>query len=225
MFVIFDHMDARNKLKDVVVSGSHVVYEYSNIVEKAEVIALVKVKDDLTVDNSTIVYLENSPLFKDHYATREVEVLEYYKNDLDLGSIIEFNEPAAITSNNEYIHMEDYNTFEKDQKYIVFLSKDNGLNELSIISSDNGVVDLQNFSNNKYEDVAVKSVLQANDILISQDSIINSELPQKRVSSVSGERIDNNENFELPITHYIDQNSQIEYFDIQGMSFSVEKIE
>ncbi|AIQ54059.1 hypothetical protein [Paenibacillus sp. FSL R7-0331] len=224
-FVTFDHISERNKPADVVVYGSHAEYDYDDIVNRADVVALIKVNDELTKDNSTIVYLENSPLIKYHYASREAEVLEYYKNDLGLKDNIKFNEPVAITPNNEYIHSEEYIAFEKDQKYIVFLSKDNGLNELSIIASNNGKVDLQDFSNNEYQDVAIRSVLHANGIEIPQDSIINYDLPQKKAASGSGEQINNNKYFELPINHYVDQNSQIEYFNIQGIPFSIEKNE
>lgn len=225
---VFDPTIAENKPKDVTVFGSHAVYEYNDLVDEANVIALVKVNDDLSQKNSTIVYLGNSPLIKYHYATREVEVLEYYKNDLGLGEKIKFNEPVAITPNNEYIHTEEYNALEKNKKYIVYLSNNNGLGALSLISRNNGKVDLENFSKNEYRDVAVKSILRANGIKISQSSKIiydNSDKNNAKTHvSNKVERINLNQNrkIELPIYYNVDNYTQTEYFDIQGVEFYVE---
>lgn len=153
-----------NEIMDCITFSSHVKFNYNELEEAADIIALVKVKDKLTKENSTIKYIDGTPYILHHYSIRELEVLEYYKDTLDQGNILKVIEEAAITKNNEYLHDEGYQTLEKGQKYIVYLSKDNGLDSLSIISTNNGRINLAEFDKNEFTDIAVKSILKAENI-------------------------------------------------------------
>ena len=169
IFVIvgYDVIASYNIPRDIELHGNHKIFNYSELVNESDVVALIEVQDSLSSKNSTVVYQDNSPFIKYHYATREARVLEYYKNELDLGLNIKFNEPAAITNNKEYLHGEGYNTFKKGDKYIVYLSTNNGLGELSLISRNNGKINLKDFSSNEFKDIAIQTVLQADGIKLS----------------------------------------------------------
>lgn len=218
----FNYINSNNKPIDIPLKGSHEVFEYEDLVDEADIIALVQVKDELSKNNSTIVYEENSPSIMYHYATREVEVLEYYKNDLNLGSNIKFNESAAITAQNEYLHAEEYTALQKGEKYIVYLSKNNGLDELSIISRNNGKIDLDDFSENEFLDVAVKSILTIEGFEMSEKSEINFDIPKE--AKVQVNKMANNY-IDIPINYYFDEESNLYYIDINGLNFSISDTE
>jgi len=212
-----------NKPIDIKLHGSHEVFDYNGLVERAQVIALVQVNDSLSKNNSTIQYIDNSPMIKYHYATRDVQVIEYYKNELGLGSTIEFNEPAAITLNNEYLHSEEYDALEKGKSYIVYLSNDNGLNELSIISHNNGVVYLDEFDHNEYKDVAVKSVLLANQIELPKDAAIEFSSSENIAFNSKQQEISEakNKHLNISINKYFNEGTKMEYYNVGGIEFSI----
>ncbi len=207
---------------EIPVSGSFEVFQYNEFVDEADVVALVEIKDELSENNSTVVYQENTPLIQYHYATREAEVLEYYKNDLGLDSNIKFNEPAAITEKNEFLRVDEYTPFQKNQKYIVYLSKNNALNELSVISGQHGLVNIDDFSANSYIDIAVKSILKADGINLSPNAIIEYEAPQKvNQLSISEMKKVTDENLDLPISYYFDENTGVEHLNIDGVKLTI----
>ncbi|MGR6907345.1 hypothetical protein [Lysinibacillus capsici] len=217
----FNYINSSNKPIDIPLQGSHEVFEYNEIVDIADVIALVQVKDELSESNSTVVYEENSPSIMYHYATREVEVLEYYKNDLDLGSNIKFNESAAITAQNEYLHVEEYTALQKGEKYIVYLSKNNGLNELSIISRNNGKINLDNFSENEFLDVAVKSILTIEGFEITEKAEVKFDIPEAKIQAIPKVNKLTNNYIDIPINYYFDEKSNLYYIDIDGLNLSI----
>ncbi|MCG1021416.1 hypothetical protein [Sutcliffiella horikoshii] len=51
-----------NEPVDIEIHGSNIVYEYNDLINEAEVVALIEVKDKLSKKNSTVVYHENSPI-------------------------------------------------------------------------------------------------------------------------------------------------------------------
>lgn len=222
---VFRYVNFVHEPKDVITFGSEGGLEYKELENEANIIALVKVKDKLSKKNSTIIYQEDSPFIKYHYATREVEVLEYYKNDLKLGKTIKFNEKVAITPNNEYIHDKDYDALQKGGKYIVYLSIDNGLGELSLMGSNNGKVDLDNFSDNEYKEIAVQSILKADGVNLSDDITINFDVPEN--SNPNKDNKDTiikklkNKDIDLPIQYYFNEETSTQYINIAGIDFSV----
>lgn len=76
------------KIEDIPILGSHIVYDYENLKETAQVVAKVEVEDTLTEKNSSAIYEEkNDPTsINVFYALRKVKVVEYYKNSLHLDS-------------------------------------------------------------------------------------------------------------------------------------------
>ncbi len=62
--------------REITASGDYTFFEYSELQTKADIIALVKVVDKLSVDNSTLVLGEEGYLM-DHYSTRQLDVIEY----------------------------------------------------------------------------------------------------------------------------------------------------
>jgi hypothetical protein len=221
----FDYLN--NQPTDIALEGSNEVFNYTDLVNEANVVALVKVKDKLSKDNSTVVYQENTSIIKYHYATREAEVLKYYKNDLDLGSNIKFNEAVAITSNNEYLHDEEYAALEKGKEYIVYLSTNNGLGELSLISNNNGKIKLDDFLNNEYKDIAIKSVLKIDNGNFFGNTIFNYDVPEQKkvtkgIEKAKVKKIDE-QDVELPdIYYYFDEKNNVEYLNVGGIDFSVQ---
>lgn len=57
---------------------------------------------------------------------------------------------------------EGYEKMEKGNYYLVFLSDDNATNQLSIISANNGKIDLSNIENNEYLEIAYQALSEYN---------------------------------------------------------------
>lgn len=139
-----------SELKDIEYHGSFAEFNYEELTEQATVIATVIVNDDLTLENSTLLYAnEETNDIYGFIGEREVTVLEYYKNEPNAGETLSLIEPAAITEENEYLRADGYEALEKGKLYLVFLSSDNATNQLSIISANNGVFDLENPEENE----------------------------------------------------------------------------
>lgn len=139
-----------SELKDIEYHGSFAEFNYDELTEQATVIATVIVNDDLTLENSTLLYAnEETNDIYGFIGEREVTVLEYYKNEPNAGETLSLIEPAAITEENEYLRADGYEALEKGKSYLVFLSSDNATNQLSIISANNGVFDLENPEENE----------------------------------------------------------------------------
>lgn len=146
--------------KDIELYCSYEQYDYHELKEKADVIALIKVLDDLSLGNSTLIYNEDfeTSVLAGFYSTRLVEVIEYYKDTKDLGAFISIIEPTCISKENCYIHAEGYEKLKKDNYYIVFLSDDNVSKQLSIISANNGRINISNIEENYYPDIIENAV-------------------------------------------------------------------
>lgn len=57
---------------------------------------------------------------------------------------------------------EGYEKMEKGNYYLVFLSDDNVINQLSIISTNNGKIDRSNIENNEYLKIAHQALSEYN---------------------------------------------------------------
>ena len=138
--------------KEVIVYADRQEYTYTELVSVSDVIALVRIEDELSAENSTVIYNEylQAAVPVGFYGTREATVLKYYKNEVGTGNSVFIAEPACITQDNYYMHGDDYNSMIKGEEYVVFLSTDNSIGHLSIISAKNGRIALsgeeENFS-------------------------------------------------------------------------------
>jgi hypothetical protein len=153
---------SNNEIYNIIeTSSNYKLYSFNELEERADIIALVKVKDKLSKENSHIDYIENTPYIKEHYSTREVEVIEYYKNSTNSDKNIRVSEAVAITNNNVKISNEDYEELRKGKKYVLYLYKIQGKNIYSIISANNGKIILEDFHKNKFMDIALETVVKS----------------------------------------------------------------
>ena len=150
---VYNNLVVGNQVKDIELPSSYEEFDYTELKEHSQVIALIRVKDDLDYSNSTVTYNGDSPDISGFYGTRSVEVIRYFKNDVGTGKMLSIIEPAIITRDNEYIRTEDYEKMEKNKYYVVFLSDDNASGQLSILSANNGKINVSDWKNNEYEDI------------------------------------------------------------------------
>ena len=154
--VLAYEVNPQTGIKEVAVNCDYVDYEYNELEKKAEIIALIKVKDNLSEKNSFFTYDDIEGIYLvGYYGEREVEVLKYYKageKDVNELSIIE---PAAI-KNNIYYHNEDYSKMSMGKEYIVYLSTKNASGKYSIMAGNRGITEVNNVNEIKsYGDVTV----------------------------------------------------------------------
>lgn len=157
---IFFNLSSVPKKNDLAIFCSYKEFDYQELCECAEVIALVQVEDSLSKSNSVIKYNDDfqAPILVDFYGERSVKVLEYYKNTLDCGENLVIIEPAGITDDNLYLHSSDYDAMIKNNYYIVFLSSETTYGQLSLISALNGRISLSPDEDN-FSDSLTNSVL------------------------------------------------------------------
>lgn len=154
---LYNNVIYTNNLKDIELHSSYYQFDYEELKNDADVIALIKVKDNLSPSNSTISYNENTNDIRGFYGTRSVKVVKYFKNTLNVGKTLSIIEPAVITDKNEYVHTEGYQDMKKNNYYLVFLSTENASHELSIMSANNGKIDLSDLDKNEYQNIAKKA--------------------------------------------------------------------
>lgn len=142
--------------KKISVLGSNEYYDYNELKEESDIIALVECQDNIEYSNSTFYYDEG--LMIGFSATRKVNVLETYKGK-NLKSL-EILEPAAVTESDELLFIEEYEVLEKGKKYIVFLSNDTYTGQYSLISGNNGKIDTTKIQDNEFFDIAIKSIIE-----------------------------------------------------------------
>lgn len=142
----FQNHSKSNSYKDISIDSSEQNYSYSQLMNEANVVAVVKVTDTLSRNNSTLLLTDNNSI-SGFFAKRHAIVESLKKDDIGIDkSDLSFIEPAAITNNDEYIHAEDYDTMIEGQEYLVFLNTKNESRQLSIISGDLGQVNLNSKS-------------------------------------------------------------------------------
>lgn len=216
---------------EIAVAGSIEEFDYKELKEKSSVIALVEVIDDLTSENSVINLLDDSMSISGFYGKRDVKVIKYYKDDRGYGESLKIIEPAIVTEDNEYIHLEEYEKMERGNKYIVFLSDETESGNLSIISGNNGKINISNIDDNYYDEILVKSIIdfETNKNILSDESksvILNSEqlnieseksLTNPKDNEILQETISTNlKDLELEV--YYDDNLEKEIINIDGIN-------
>lgn len=220
-----------NNNKEFAIECSVQEFDYEELKENSPVIALVEIVDDLNSDNSVINYLDDSITISGFYGKRNAKVIKYYKNEREYDTNLTIIEPAVITKDNEYIHLEEYEKMELGNKYIVFLSDETESGNLSILSGNNGKINVSNFNDNYYYAILVKSLVEfetPESILPSgtKDVILNSE----QINMEYKERVVNNKENkilnetiktnlgDLKLETYYDTNLQKEIINIDGIT-------
>lgn len=195
IFIFSNQIPMPSEYKNIEVSSSFEKFDYEELKNSSAVIVLVEVLDDLNKDNSVINYAKKSPTIQGFYGRREVRVLKYYKDKGTSDDKLSIIEPAAITKNNEYLHCEDYEEMAKGNKYIVFLSDKTASGELSVLSGNNGKINVSDFDNNEFYEILIKTLVEfETKIPKAEKDIILSATPIETVKTSRRARsVDTNE--------------------------------
>ncbi len=174
--------------KDIEVQGNSITYNYKDLKEEAKLIVLIECLDDITKLNSNIYY--EGDFLVGFSSNRKVRILESYKGNYSINDELSILEPVGVTDENEMLYMDDYRPLKKGDKYILFLSDNNMTQELSVISGNNGKIQLEDFENNDYMDIALKTIAEFESDLNNdeKEEIINSEIKTKENISTTGRK-------------------------------------
>lgn len=195
IFIFLSDFSVVSEYKNIEIAASFQKFDYNELKNSSDVIALVEVKDDLTKNNSVINYAKNSPAIQGFYGRREVKVLKYYKDKRNLGKKLSIIEPAAITKKNEYLHCDEYSQMVKGNKYIVFLSDETASGELSVLSGSNGKINVSDFDNNEFYEILVKSLVEFESEIADKDKILSSK-PIESAETSKSSRVKRSVNIE-----------------------------
>lgn len=152
---------------DLMEMADMVVYTYEELKERADVIVKVKIKDELTKENS--VYKEAEPSAYNNsdtgwcYSLREAEVLEVYRGaeDWKVGDTKKIQDACAIIpeGNRWFLYIfDEYEPPEKDTTYLLFLENGTRSGKPAIINYGNGSVNLDEPEKNPYPDIAKAAI-------------------------------------------------------------------
>lgn len=153
---------------DLIEMADMVVYTYEELKERADAIVKVKVKDELTKENS--VYKAAEPKAYNNngdtgwcYSLREVEVLEIYRGaeDWNVGDTVKIQDACAIIPEEGrwFLYVfDEYEPPEKDTTYLLFLENGTGSGKPAIINYGNGSVNLDEPEKNPYPDIAKAAI-------------------------------------------------------------------
>lgn len=209
IFIFSNQIPMPSEYKNIEVSSSFEKFDYEELKNSSEVIALVEVLDDLTKDNSVINYAKKSPTIQGFYGRREVRVLKYYKDQCKLGDTLSIIEPSAITKNNEYLHCEEYEQMFKGNKYIVFLSDKTASRELSVLSGNNGKINVSDFDNNEFYEILIKTLVEfetkmpkeEKDMILSSTPIETAKTSRRARSADRNEKVINTDFGDLKVEY------------------------
>lgn len=155
--------DNEKTLMDVPVISDYVQFDYSSLKNEAKIIAKVQVVDNLSTENTQLIYdpyEETQKSIIGFVGMRKVKILELYKGTIfQVGETMEIIEPAGVTET-QLLHDEGYQSMAKDGIYIVFLNNETASGKYGIISASNGIVDLNNPGYSKYLDIEVKTIVE-----------------------------------------------------------------
>lgn len=168
-----DRSRSTEAIKEQITQADMEIFDYEALKERAKVIVKVSVMDALTEQNSRFLYDEYDDAHPviDYYALRSVRIIETYKDELNLTKDeIHVAEAAAMEDSTLY-HYEGYEPLKKGNAYILFLGNDTEPKHLSIISCENGKVNLDHIekSNDMFYEIAAKAVID-----------FETELPEKK---------------------------------------------
>lgn len=135
-----------------------VTFEYEDLKNRADVIALVTMEDSLADAKANITYDETGEYIFDYYQSRKVKVIHYYKNDLGAEETLEVIEPCAVYEKQLWT-LEGYEPMHKGETYLLFLGFSDRVKMPGIISAGTSVIPLENLQEADDLDIAYKSVL------------------------------------------------------------------
>lgn len=158
--------DHETEFKNIVNShGSFIVYSLEDLQEEALVIARVKVLDSISSENSHMMHSNVGGMtgIGGFYSERRVEVIEYYKNELDPNAKeLVIRDAVALEEDGTLHTINENRPIEKDADYIVFLTyayEDVGL---GIMSADNGVFALENPGESRFSSLQEEVLAEYN---------------------------------------------------------------
>lgn len=152
---------------DLMEMADMIVYTYDELKERADTIVKVKIKDELTKENS--IYKAAEPGSYNNsdtgwcYSLREAEVLEVYRGgeDWHAGDTVKIQDACAIIPEGDqwFLYIFDgYEPPEKDTTYLLFLENETKSGEPAIINYGNGSINLDEPEKNQYPDIANAAV-------------------------------------------------------------------
>lgn len=149
---------------DLMEMADMIVYTYDELKERADAIVKVKIKDELTKENSVYKEAEPNAYNKNQdmgwcYSLREAEVLEVYSGaeDWKIGDTKKIQDACAIIpeGNKWFLYIFDgYEPPEKNRTYLLFLENETKSGEPAIINYGNGSINLDEPEKNQYPDIA-----------------------------------------------------------------------
>ena len=162
-------------------------FEYDLLKNATLVLARVEVLDDLSEENSVTETGEKATA----YSMRKIRILDVYKDNSSKkykkGDEIAVMESTAIIDG-KYVHAKGYDKLAKGKKYILFMSDKSESGKYSIISGNNGKIDLENISENPCFDIAVKTLAEFESNLPKSEikKIIESKVKKEDEMAASG---------------------------------------
>lgn len=156
------------QVETIMIHGDSAEFDYAGINEFAPVIVKARIIDEYTQEKANLIGDYTSLM--GFYGERNIEILEYYKNDAGLEvEQLKIIEPAVLYEN-KLICMEGYVPLVKDNEYILYLSNETGSGDWSVIGFGNGNINIGNITENeKYFDVAVKTIAKYDSDLTEEE--------------------------------------------------------
>lgn len=136
-------------------------YDYNSIKDHAEIIAHVKIADELTNQNSNCSY--DGVNIVSFSSVRNADILEVYKNSTgkDLGSTIQITETAAVSNDGKLYVTNGDTPLKKGNEYIVFLNSTTSSDGYCVMSAATGKINVtDDISLNKNHEIAYKTLLE-----------------------------------------------------------------
>lgn len=154
-------------------------YNYDGLKAEADLIAKIKILDELTNENSTVKYYKSGHA-ESFTSDRQAEVIKIYKNT-DGGEIngkITVTENVGIGDNGKcYMTPKDKEPLKKDGEYLVFLKMKSG-GRYALLSQEKAKYDLN--ANNNGNEVTFKFLLEYELTEENADVPIILKLPEAR---------------------------------------------
>ena len=189
--------------------GDYFQYDYKELMEEAQVVAVVKSINDLTVKNSFGIS-ETGDTFFYAFSLREVEVIESFKGEFTAGEKMEVAEKCILLENGTMVASEDCYPMRKGDYYLLFLSRSGYAGSpLLPISADNGKCDLTNLYLNS--DRRKQLFIEAcSDLLFDQNDFSRLNIIPK--DELSKDQTEGEKDWEtiLFTTPYTDKGNEIE---------------
>lgn len=138
-----------------------IAYDYDAIKANAEIIAHIKVTDELTNQNSNCSF--DGANIVSFSSVRNADILEVYKNSTgkDLGSSIKITETTAVSDDGKLYITSNDTPLKKGNEYIVFLNSTTSGDGYCIMSAATGKINVtDDINSNKNLEITYKTLLE-----------------------------------------------------------------